>query len=203
MRIIWFTAMSMDARLATGGQDLAFLDRIRGQGEGLAEFAGFLASVDATLLGATTLRWLLAAGHGWPHGDKPTWLLSHDPRLVERVGQTAQPFRRHAGDVAPVLEALAASGARRVWLAGGGNLAGQLLALDRIDEVQLTVAPVPLGEGPSLFGQEPLPLRTFEVAECRIVAGNAIRIRWVRDRSASGDRGDACAPPAGQGQGPM
>jgi riboflavin biosynthesis pyrimidine reductase len=69
-----------------------------------------------------------------------------------------------------------------VWLAGGGNLAGQLLALDLLDEVLLTVAPVPLGRGPSLFGGEPLPLRTFVVADCRVVAGNAVRIRWLRDR---------------------
>jgi riboflavin biosynthesis pyrimidine reductase len=90
------------------------------------------------------------------------------------------------GDLAPLLDEIEASGAGRVWLSGGGNLAGQLLALDRIDEVQVTIAPVPLGAGPSVLGEQPLASRAFEVAECRVVAGNAVWIRWVRSRATSG-----------------
>jgi len=181
MHVVWRTAMSMDGKLATADHDLGFLETIEKQDESLADFSQFVATVDSILLGAETLRWLLRGGHGWPHGDKTTWLLSHDAALVNRVGPTAQPLNRRE-DVQQALAEMEASGARRVWLCGGGNLAGQVLALDRIDEVEVTIAPVALGDGPALFGAMPLPERTFQVADCRIVAGNAVLVRWMRTR---------------------
>lgn len=39
-----------------------------------------------------------------------------------------------------------------IWLCGGGNLAGQLLAAGLIDEVRLKVNPFTLGAGIPLFG---------------------------------------------------
>jgi riboflavin biosynthesis pyrimidine reductase len=189
MRIIWSTAMSMDGKLAAAGHDLAFLDTIGKEAEEASEFPRFLETIDAVLLGAETLRWLLRGGHGWPHGDKPTWLLSHDPSLAERVGRTAKPFRRVEGDVQVALAELEASGAQRVWLSGGGNLAGQLLTLDRIDDVEVTIAPVALGAGFSLFGDRPLDLRRFRVVECRAIAGRAVVIRWTRARERDGESG--------------
>jgi len=183
MRIIWSTAMSMDGKLATDGHDLAFLETIENQSDALDEFPRFLEGIDAILVGAETVRWLLRGGHGWPHGDKPTWLLSHDVELVERIGRTEKPLRRIEGDVRQALSEIETSGAQRVWLAGGGNLAGQVLSLDEIDDVEVTIAPVALGAGPSLFGAAVLDLRRFEVVASRVVAGNAVRIHWTRARA--------------------
>ena len=72
-----------------------------------------------------------------------------------------------------------ANGCRRVWLAGGGSVAGQVLALDRLDEVVATIAPTALGSGPALFDAAALPQRTFDLVECRPI-GPAARLRWVR-----------------------
>jgi riboflavin biosynthesis pyrimidine reductase len=180
MQIIWRTAMSIDAKLASPDHRLDFLDAIADKEAAAGDFPAFLSSVDAIILGATTLRWLLREGHGWPHGDKPTWLVTHDETLLARVGETAAPLTRFAGDLAALVQAIERAGARRVWLCGGGDLAGQLLAIDRIDEIEVTVAPLALGAGPSLFGDRPLPARRFDVQECRAVAGNAVLVRWVR-----------------------
>ena len=165
----------MDGRIASAGQSLAFLDTVSGEND----FGDFLADVDGAIVGATTLRWLLAGGHGWPHDDLPTWLVSHEESLAEAVGPTRAPFVRVEGDVAPVLDAMESHGCRRVWLAGGGAVAAQVLALDRLTEVIVTVAPTALGAGPALFDAAALPLRTFELVECR-ATGTAARLRWRR-----------------------
>lgn len=182
MEIIWRTAMSMDGRIAAHDESLAFLDVIADQDGSVADFPAFLASVDAILVGAGTLRWLVKGGHGWPHAEKPTWVVTHDAALVARVATATGTVRRFEGDLRPLLRAIEDGGARRVWLAGGGELAGQLLALDRIDEVDVTIAPAALGAGPSLFGARPLPIWPFDLVECRAVAGNAVGIRWRRAR---------------------
>jgi len=103
-----------------------------------------------------------------------------------QVGDTEQPFRRVEGDVAAVLAEIEAAGAGQVWLCGGGDLAAQALAADRVDEVVVTVAPTVLGAGPALFDGERLPARRFRLAECQPAGGDAARLRWTRDREAAG-----------------
>lgn len=182
MQIIWYTAMSMDGRIASAEDSLGFLDAIGDRpGEG-DDFAEFIAGIDAVIVGASTLRWLLAGGHGWPHDDLPTWLVTHDADLPGRVGATRAPLKQVEGDLEPVVAAIEAAGHGRVWLCGGGDVAGQLLRMDRIDEVIATVAPAVLGAGPSLFDGEDLPLRRFRLGECRSWGGDAARLHWLRDR---------------------
>jgi riboflavin biosynthesis pyrimidine reductase len=173
VEVVWYTAMSMDGRIATADHSLAFLDTVSGE----SDFDDFIAGVDGVLVGASTLRWLIAGGHGWPHDDLPTWLVSHDESLAASVG-----LMRVEGDLAPGLAAMEAHGCRRIWLAGGGAVAAQVLALDRLDEVIVTVAPTALGAGPALFDAVDLPLRTFELVECR-TAGTAARLHWRRKAS--------------------
>ncbi len=182
MNVIWYTAMSMDGRIADGQESLDFLETIGRQQAAQPEFPAFLATIDAVVVGASTLRWLLAGGHGWPHDDLPTWLVSHDPKLVAETGRTRARLRRVDGPLGPMFEEIERAGHKRVWLAGGGSVAGQALALDRIDEVIATVAPTAVGAGPTLFDAADLPRRRFRLAECRALGGDAARLRWIRDR---------------------
>jgi riboflavin biosynthesis pyrimidine reductase len=183
MEIIWYTAMSMDARLATVEHSLEFLERIGKSPEIAEAFPRFYAGIDAIVVSATTLRWLVRNGHGWPHGEKPTWVVTHDAALFDSIGKTEAPKHRVEGDLRPMLDALRRSGANRVWLCGGGQLAGQLLELDAVDAVEVTIAPVVLGAGPSLFGDSPLAERSFNLMSCVVVAGNAVHVVWRRDRN--------------------
>jgi riboflavin biosynthesis pyrimidine reductase len=183
MRVVWYTAMSMDGRIADATGSLDFLTTIEPRDDALAPFPAFLRTIDAVVVGATTLRWLLDGGHGWPHGDLATWLVSHDATLLERVGPTAAPLRRFEGDLATLFAEIEAGGHERVWLCGGGIVAGQALAAGRIDEVIVTVAPAVLGQGPSLFDAPSLPPCRFALADVAPVAGNAVRLHWLAIRS--------------------
>lgn len=188
MHVVWYTALSIDGRIAGPGDDLGFLDMVDGAGEE-RDFEEFIAGVDALLLGGTTLRWLHGQGHDLPHRGIPIWLLSHDDALAARAAAAdpeGTPVRRVDGDVGAVLDEIAAAGRERVWIAGGGDVAGQALAADRVDEIILTVAPTVLGAGPAVFDHPALELRRFELAECREYGRGSVRLRWRRDRSASG-----------------
>lgn len=177
--VTWYTAMSMDGRIAGAGDDLAFLQMFDEALAATGEFDQFLTEIDACLVGAGTLRWLLDQGHGWPHDDLPTWLVSHDQMLVERVGVTRAPLVRCEGDVGAIVELIDAAGHERVWLCGGGDVAGQLLAAGNIDEVVATVAPTVLGQGPSLFDATLSVLPTFDLVEACVLGTNAARLRWT------------------------
>jgi riboflavin biosynthesis pyrimidine reductase len=178
VEIVWYTAMSMDGRIASADGSLDFLDETLSGSDG-NDFHEFIAGVDGVLVGASTLRWLVSGGHGWPHDDLPTWLASHDPALAESVRPTRESFHRVEGDLEPAIAQMEHGGLRRVWLAGGGSVAAQVLELDRLTEVIATIAPTALGAGPALFDAPALALRTFELVECR-GGGAAARLRWVR-----------------------
>ena len=182
MHVVWYTAMSMDGRIASAEHDLGFLDVVDTGGVGEEEFPALIASLDAILIGASTLRWLVGGGHGWPHDDIPTWLISHDESLAESVRPTRAPLRRVEGDLAVALDEIEAAGHDRVWLAGGGDVAAQVLALDRLDEVIVTVAPSAVGSGPALFDGALPGYPVMELAEARPI-GNAARLRWLRPAS--------------------
>jgi dihydrofolate reductase len=187
MRIIWYTAMSMDGRIASAEDSLGFLELIGpsegpSEGDQRDEWGEFIGTIDAVILGASTLRWLIAGGHGWAHDHLPTWLVSHDESLVDQVGETRAPLQRVEGCLDEMLTGIEAAGHEHVWLCGGGDIAGQLLRLDHVDEVIATVAPTVLGAGPALFDGADLPQRRFRLEECRPGGGDAARLRWVRDR---------------------
>lgn len=175
----------MDGRIASADSSLDFLSAI---GPGASpggdpwDFGAFLARVDSVVVGASTLRWLVKGGHGWPHGDLPTWLVSRDVVLAATAGPTAVPLVRREGDIGAVFAEIETAGHMMVWLCGGGSVAGQALAADRIDEVVVTVAPTVLGAGPALFDCVGLPLRRFRLEECRPLGGDAARLRWSRQR---------------------
>ena len=87
------------------------------------------------------------------------------------------------------LRALAAAGLQRLVVLGGAALAGSLLAEDRLDALQLTVAPLLLG-GPHtwLAPQWPLPVdlrRGWSLQEQRLLEGGEVMLSYRRCRQPS------------------
>ena len=180
---------------------MSFLDPSPGDGED-SDFADFIAGVDALVVGGGHAALAaLAEGHDLPHRGLPIWLVSHDEQLAARACG-GRP-RRHPGDSRRGRprgdpRRIGAAGHERAWIGGGGDIAGQALAADRVDEVILTIAPTVLGAGAGVFDHADLPRRLFTLAECREYGKGSVRLRWVRDRpSAASPAADSMSLPIG------
>ncbi len=174
--IVYYAALSLDGRIAGLDHDLAFLKTLAGGPE--RDYENFVAGVDSLIMGARTWDFLVQHG-SWPYGDTPTWIVTHAERLAELAGTDAvEPF---AGDPAELVRMIEARGLQRTWLVGGGDLAGQLLAADLVDELILTVAPTLVGRGPTLADGE-FPLRRFTLAELERFGEDGVRLRYERRR---------------------
>jgi dihydrofolate reductase len=92
---------------------------------------------------------------GWwgddPPFHHPVFILTHHPReKATKQGGTTFTFVTD-GIEAALEQALAAAGAKDVAVGGGANVAQQYLKAGLLDELQLHVAPVLLGDGVRLF----------------------------------------------------
>jgi dihydrofolate reductase len=174
MRIVYYVAASLDGRISGPDHDLAFLETLSTDA-GDHGYADFFAEIDGLVVGASTYEFMTR--HSWPYGDRPTWLVTHRDGLPDIEGAN---LRRFAGDVRDLVRELEDAGLERVWLIGGGNLAAQFLAADRLDELILTLAPTLVGSGPALADGE-LPLRRFRLVSVgRAEDTDGVSLRFER-----------------------
>ena len=131
------------------------------------------ANIAATIMG----RNMFGGGPGpwgddpWPGwwGDDPPYhhpvfVLTHYAREpLELKGGTT--FHFVTGGIESALgQAKDGAGGRDIWLAGGASVVNQYLAARLVDEIDVSIAPVLLGQGARLFeGLEPGALKLEQV----------------------------------------
>jgi dihydrofolate reductase len=128
----------------------------------------------------------------------PVFVVTHRPReVLQRQGGTSFTFVT-GGIEGAVALAKDAAGGKDVAVAGGGTLLRQVLAAELLDELELHVAPVLLGDGMRLFdaslgldvreGIELTPIRvvqTPEVTHICYAIGPRVKLE-LDDRGAGG-----------------
>jgi dihydrofolate reductase len=181
--VTYFVGASLDGRIAGPGDDLAFLDPFEGTFPGGPyHMETVIAGFDSLVMGASTFRVIrdrIATGlhPTWPYGERPAWVVTHAPELPPVPD--APNLRTFAGDVRQLVARID-PGLTRTWLVGGGDLAGQFLAADLIDEIILGIAPALLGRGPAL-AEGAFPPRAFRLADVQR-SGSAAALRYERAR---------------------
>ena len=166
-RILFDTATSLNGWIADENNSLAWLFAVEGgeqPDEGLVP-----ASASVLVEGSTTYLWvletedILAHPEKWRgfHGDRPTFVFT--TRALPKP--EGADIRFVSGPVAEVLpEIRDAAGDGDIWVVGGGDLAGQFLDADALDEIALSVAPV------ALTGGAPLLPRRVESDRLRLLS---------------------------------
>lgn len=160
MTTTYLTAATLDGFIATEDHDLGWLFDLQGEISG-NPYDAFIAGVGAMAMGATTYTWVLEHEKGaWPY-DLPTWVFTHRDLALPEGGRVTLT----SSDVAEVhAEMVRAAGGRDVWLVGGGDLVGQFLDRDLLDEIWVSIAPVLLGSGaPLLPRRRTQQMRVLEV----------------------------------------
>jgi dihydrofolate reductase len=112
------------------------------------EAAAFVKTIDCYVLGSHTYAHALELG--WPYGDTPTVVVTARAWPPARKG-----LEFYAGDLKTLVDVNLAPRFRNIWLVGGAMLCQRFLELGLVDEINLTIAPVLLGEGLRLFDGSP------------------------------------------------
>ena len=119
-------------------------------------YEAFMDSVDTVVLGRRTLE-AVSGFDFWPYEGKRVVALSRDRA---RVPATRSPVEVLGGDPHTLLQHLAATGSRSLYVDGGATIQ-VFLAAGLVQRLILTTVPILLGRGIRLFGALPSdrPLR--------------------------------------------
>jgi dihydrofolate reductase len=152
-RTFYRTATTMNGFIADECNSLSWLFAVEESG---ADEDDFLEPVGVIIEGSTTYEWvlnetdMLAKPEQWQqyYGTRPTFVFTSRD-LPTPAGADVR-FR--CGALADHLDEIrAAAAGQDIWVAGGGDLAGQFLDVDALDEIVLTVAPAALAAGAPLL----------------------------------------------------
>jgi dihydrofolate reductase len=147
-KIKLYIAMSLDGYIAKSDGNIDFLESIPNPKQLDFGYAEFLASVDTTLMGNATYQKILSFNIPFPYSDKKNYVFSRNTS-----GETEfVKFINH--DIIDFIRALKQQSGKDIWLIGGGQLNTLLLNNGLIDELQLTIFPIVLGEGIPLFASK-------------------------------------------------
>lgn len=137
---------SLDGFLARKDNTVSWLDTPADVYEkGIAEGEGAVPKIDCFVLGSKTYEHALELG--WPYGDTPTVVLTS-----RQFGPSRTSVRFYGGDLRKLVEETLTPRYANIWIVGGAMVCRSFLELGFVDEIQLTIAPVLLGEGLRLFG---------------------------------------------------
>ena len=123
--------------------------------------------------------------NGWgdnPPFHMPAFVITHDAReKLVKEGRTTFTFVTD-GIESALDQARAAAGDKDVSVAGGANIIQQYLSAGLLDEIQIHLVPVLLGEGIRLFDQ--LGAEQIELERTRVIESPGVthlRFRVVKD----------------------
>ncbi len=144
-KIKLYIAASIDGYIARPDGDLDWLTKAPNPDEEDFGYNAFLESVDTTLMGNETYKWLLNQGVEDPYPGLRNYVFSRTKKesngFVEFVNDDPASFAKiiREGD------------GKDIFLVGGGVIIASILAARLIDEIHLTIVPVFLGKGIPLF----------------------------------------------------
>jgi dihydrofolate reductase len=171
-KIVLGLGMSLDGYIARPNGDIDFLFLPKDY-----SMAPFFATIDTALMGRKTLEvGLKMSGGSLPDMGLATYVFSHSQPPGEPKGWT------YVNDSpAEFIGELRKNPGKNIWLMGGGELARDFLKADLVDELQIGVIPVLLGEGIPLFPSG-FPQRNFSLIENKTYSQGMIALKYERTR---------------------
>ena len=145
--ITYYVACSADGYIADADGGIGWLDNFQGAGEDYG-YKEFFDSMDGLVMGRKTYEQIRGFG-SWPYGEKPCWVFSRQEIevgeniiAVDTIDSLLHAKQCEEGSV------------ERLWLVGGGALAGWFASQNLINRCMIFVMPCLLGNGIPLFGAE-------------------------------------------------
>ncbi len=143
-KVIVYIATSLDGYIAKPDGDFSFLFAVEKEGEDYG-YADFVKTVDTAIVGRKTYDKIISMGYGFPHHDKESYIITR----ISRPSVGSVNF--YTGSLKELVLNLKSKAGKHIFVDGGAEIVNELLKDNLIDEFYISVIPVLLGDGISLF----------------------------------------------------
>ncbi|CAF2158583.1 unnamed protein product [Rotaria magnacalcarata] len=171
-KVILYTAVSIDGFIAREDGNIDWLSTFDDGSKDDHGYKLFYENIDVTLMGNKTYQQVLTFPVPFPYPDKKNYVFSHEKQesneFVEFVSDDIYEFISH----------LKKQPGKDIWLVGGAQLNQMLLNFGLIDEIILTIIPIAIGKGISLFGQQSIEQK-FQYSDSKIFSTGCIQIKYT------------------------
>lgn len=172
-----FIATSMDGYIADRNGGIEWLHAIPNPDHSDFGYSEFVSTIDALVMGRKTFETVVGFGE-WPY-KKPVFVLSNTlSELPVGYEDKAQLVK---GTLQEILHSIHQQGYFKLYIDGGSTIQ-HFLQEDRIDSMVITVIPIVLGGGTSLFGELSHSL-DFECSASVLYPNKLVQHTFVRKRS--------------------
>lgn len=143
-KLVVFIAASLDGYIATKEDSLDWLFKVEGEGDN--GYSEFYETVDTVVMGKRTYDWLMNENlKEFPYKNKECYVYTRSAM------EDTENVKFVNGDVKEFVENLKRKNGENIWIVGGGELLQSFIQEKLIDEFIITIAPIILGSGISLF----------------------------------------------------
>jgi len=143
-KVILYIAMSLDGFIASKNDGLEFLSLVEQEGEDYS-YSDFVNRVDTIIIGRKSYEKVLSMGYDYSHTDKDIYVITH----AEHPSEGNLKF--YNGELKTLVAELKSNAGKDIYVDGGAVVVNELLKDNLIDEFYISVIPVLMGEGISLF----------------------------------------------------
>lgn len=143
-KLVVFIAASLDGYIATKEDSLDWLFKVEGEGDN--GYSEFYETVDTVVMGKRTYDWLMNENlKEFPYKNKECYVYTRS------AVEDTENVKFVNGDVKEFVDNLKRKNGENIWIVGGGELLQSFIQEKLIDEFIITIAPIILGSGISLF----------------------------------------------------
>ena len=175
-KISLYIAASIDGRIAEPDGGIEWLSDYPITEEMDYGYKDFVASIDTIVMGGRSWRELSNMDAMGAYSGKAVYVVSR-----QNWGET-ENIKFITENVIEHIAALRNETGKNIWLFGGGELISILLAADLIDEMRITYIPIILGQGISLFSEQPTESK-WELIENKLYENGVFQVNYQRKDS--------------------
>ncbi|MBY0425600.1 MAG: dihydrofolate reductase family protein [Cytophagales bacterium] len=173
-KVILYIAASLDGYIAMPNDDLSFLEMVQKEGEDYGYF-DFVSQIDTVIMGRKTYEWVMKQVPEFPHSDKESYIITR--KSIPKEGNVTF----YNGELKGLIAELKQREGKDIFVDGGAEIVNELLKDDLIDEYYISIIPVLLGNGISLF-KEGIPMLELQLVKSQSYDTGLVQLYYIRKK---------------------
>ena len=172
-KVVLYIAQSLDGYIAKKDGDISWLSVVERENQDYG-YKEIIESVDTVIMGRKTYEKVLTFGIEFPHKDKKCYVLTKTKKEPEGNIQF------YSGDVNGLIKSIREEAGKDIFIDGGAEVVGEFLAGDLIDEFVISIIPILIGGGTSLF-KETYTERKLNLIYSKAYESGLVQLKYARD----------------------